>query len=265
MPRIRREESGTGIYHVMLPGINRLDIFDEPEDYWTFIKILSTVQDRLDDNLITRTCTCHIYAYCLMPNHVHILLCEKKWKLGEIMKSVASSYVFYYNKKYGRIGHLFQDRFKSEPCNDSEYFITLFRYIHQNPVKAGLVGTAKDYPYSSWPNDYLGLATQLVCHTQPSISRYGIEELGAWVDTPLAEGIDCLDLNERNIIADETIRQMILIESGARNIAEFQLLAKDKQKDVIRYIFEELGAGPRQMSRVSGLSYTTIYKLCVQK
>jgi hypothetical protein len=57
---------------------------------------------------------------------------------------------------------------------------------------------------------------------------------------------------------------MILIESRTKSIAEFQLLAKDKQKEIIRYIFEELGAGPRQMSRVSGLSYTTIYKLCMR-
>ena len=103
------------------------------------IKILSAVQERLEDDLVTRTTTCHIYAYCLMPNHVHLLLCEKNWPLGEIVKSIAASYALYYNKKYGRIGHLFQDRFKSEPCNDADYFMTLFRYIHQNPVKAGLV------------------------------------------------------------------------------------------------------------------------------
>ena len=106
MPRVGREQSGTGIYHVMLRGINRQDIFEEPEDYWTFIKILSTVQERLEDDLLTRTTICHIYAYCLMPNHVHLLLGEKRWKVGDVMKSIASSYVFYYNKKYGRVGHL---------------------------------------------------------------------------------------------------------------------------------------------------------------
>ena len=101
MPRVGREQSGTGIYHVMLRGINRQDIFEEPEDYWTFIKILSTVQERLEDDLVTRTTICHIYAYCLMLNHVHLLLGEKRWKVGDVMKSIASSYVFYYNKKYG--------------------------------------------------------------------------------------------------------------------------------------------------------------------
>ena len=117
---------------MMLRGINRQDIFDDTEDYWTFIKMMSAVPG-------------YIYAYCLMPNHVHLLIAEKSLKVGEVVKSIASCYVLYYNKKYGRIGHLLQDRFKSEPCNDSGYFLTLFRYIHQNPVKAGLVKTAKDY------------------------------------------------------------------------------------------------------------------------
>ena len=218
MPRIGRIHSGTGIYHVMLRGINRQDVFEDAEDYWTFIRILSAVQSRLSDDLSTRVCTCHIYAYCLMPNHIHLLLCEKEWKLGEVMKSVAASYVLYYNKKYGRIGHLFQDRYKSEPCNDSGYFITLFRYIHQNPVKAGLVRMARDYEYSSWPNDYLGLAAQQVCYTQAALNRYGIDELTARVDTPLADDVGCLDMDRKVIVADETVRQMLLAKSGARSI-----------------------------------------------
>lgn len=156
----------------MLRGINRQDIFDDTEYYWTFIRMMSEVP-------------CYIYAYCLMSNHVHLLIAEKSLKVGEVVKSIASCYVLYYNKKYGRIGHLLQDRFKSEPCNDSGYFLTLFRYIHQNPVKAGLSKTAKDYMFSSWGNDYLGQALQRACHIEPVIKRYGIDELTAWVDMPL--------------------------------------------------------------------------------
>ena len=106
--------------------------------YRLFIKILSGLYSRPSEDLTTTICACHIFAYCLIPNHVHLLLREKEWHIGDIMKSIASSYVFCFNKKYGRIGHLFQDRFKSEPCDDMSYFFTLFRYIHQNPVKAGL-------------------------------------------------------------------------------------------------------------------------------
>lgn len=64
----------------MLRGINRQDIFGDSEDYWTFIRMMAMVVGN----------PCHVYAYCLMPNHVHLLICEKGWKLGEVIKSIAS-------------------------------------------------------------------------------------------------------------------------------------------------------------------------------
>ena len=85
-----------------------------------------------------------------MGNHFHLLIRERDESLGETVKRIASSYVYYYNRKYGRDGHLFKERFKSEPVNDMVYFVTLLRYIHQNPVKAGMVMNVKDYAYSSW-------------------------------------------------------------------------------------------------------------------
>ena len=274
MPRKPRESSGTGIYHVMLRGINRQDIFEDAEDYYTFIRMMAMVanqgnqRDRSRDSFgmsdhgpVPLIPVCHIYAYCLMPNHVHLLIAEKDWKVGEVVKSIASCYVLYYNKKYGRIGHLLQDRFKSEPCNDSGYFITLFRYIHQNPVKAGLVKAAKDYEFSSWGNDYLGLASQRVCHTEAAIKRYGMEELAAWVDMPLPEMVGCIDMDDKAIIADEAVRELLQKKCGARTIPEFQLHTKQRKKDIVRDVMRELGVGPRQMVRVSGMTYTVIYKL----
>ena len=133
MPRSARKESGYGIYHVMMRGINRQAIFDDDEDCHRFMDILADLPFQHDDdgNLLPIR-TCAIYAWCLMSNHFHLLVMEKDWKIAEVIKSLASSYVFYYNKKNERIGHLFQERFKSEPCNDMEYFTTLLRYIHQN-------------------------------------------------------------------------------------------------------------------------------------
>lgn len=85
-----------------------------------------------------------------MSNHIHLLIREREDKIGMAIKRVASSYVYYYNHKYSRDGHLFRERFKSEPVNDIAYFVTLLRYIHQNPVKAGMVAEVKDYEFSSW-------------------------------------------------------------------------------------------------------------------
>lgn len=114
----------------MLRGINRQDIFEDAEDYYTFIRMMAMVAnqgnqgnqgDRSRDSFImsdhgpvSLIPVCHIYAYCLMPNHVHLLIAEKDWRVGEVVKSIASCYVLYYNKKYGRIGHLLQDRLSSK-------------------------------------------------------------------------------------------------------------------------------------------------------
>ena len=262
MPRQAREHSGTGIYHVMLRDINRQDIFEDDEDYVMFIRILSGLSSRPSNDLKSTICTCHIYAYCLMPNHVHLLLREKEWELKDIMKSIASSYVFYFNKKYGRIGHLFQDRFKSEPCDDMQYFFTLFRYIHQNPVKAGLVTDAEDYKYSSWSNDYLGLSSIRLCQIQPVLRRSSFEALQDLISIPLPDDVECLDMqSERVVVADEVVREKILQVSGVASITAFQSLDKNIQKQIVAMVMQDLHAGPRQMSRVSGLSYSVIQRL----
>ena len=262
MSRQARKQSGTGIYHVMLRGINRQDIFEEDEDYRMFVEILSGLNRRPSDELTTPKCVCHIFAYCLMPNHVHLLVRERDWHLGVIIKSIASSYVFYFNKKYGRIGHLFQDRFKSEPCDDMPYFFTLFRYIHQNPLKAGLVKNVRDYRYSSWSNDYLGCSPIRVCYIRPVLRRVELRRLQELVDTPLPDVLACLDIeNEKMVIADQEVRRMLLQSSGAISITAFKALDKKIKKEIVTEVMSCLKVGPRQMSRVSGLSYSVIQRI----
>ena len=124
-----------------------------------------------------------------------------------------------------------------------------------------MVKAAKDYEYSSWRNDYLGLSTERVCNTEPAVKRYGTEELMAWVDMPLPEKVGCMDMDERKVVADEVVRELILKKCGARNIAEFQLHTKQRQKDIVRDVMQELGVGPRQMVRVSGMTYAVIHKI----
>lgn len=261
MARKARESSGTGVYHVMLRGINRQDIFEDDEDYRMFINILSKLSTRQSDNGKSVVCTCEVFAYCLMPNHIHLLLMEKEWHLGDIIKLIASCYVFHYNKKYGRIGHLFQDRFRSEPCNDSDYFFTLIRYIHQNPVKAGLVKNAEEYDYSSWRNDYMGRGCLRVCHILPVLKRISIIDLKGLVDMPMPEQYECIDIEERIVVGDEEVRRLLLELSGTLSITAFQSLDKCVQKDYIAETMRRLHAGPRQMSRVTGMSYSVIQRL----
>ena len=120
-------------------GINRQDIFYDQGDYQRFLGTLGRV----------RTDKFEVYGYCLMSNHVHLLIREKSEEIPQIMKRIGTSYVWWYNRKYQRTGHVFQGRYGSECVEDDEYLLTVIRYIHQNPVKAGMISEPEDYRWSS--------------------------------------------------------------------------------------------------------------------
>ena len=145
MPRTSRQHSDTGVYHVMLRGIDRRDIFADDQDRSKFLKILRAVTSPEDHEGKPLPPLCHIHAYCLMDNHVHLLIAEAAEDIGTVMKRIGVSYVSYYNKRHERLGPLFHDRFRSEPVGDTGYFITLLRYIHQNPVQAEMVTSPGQY------------------------------------------------------------------------------------------------------------------------
>ena len=114
MPRQERTKSGTGIYHVMLRGINRQDIFEDDEDYLQMTACLQGLAERYDENGVALEPLCTIYSYCLMSNHIHLLVREQKEDISSVMKRLGVAYAYYFNKKYQRNGHLFQDRFRRE-------------------------------------------------------------------------------------------------------------------------------------------------------
>ena len=258
MPRSARKESGYGIYHVMMRGINRQAIFDDEEDCRRFMCILADLPFQYDDDgVLLPIRTCVIYAWCLMTNHFHLLVMEKDWKIADVIKSLASSYVYYYNKKNERIGHLFQERFKSEPCNDMDYFITLLRYIHQNPVKAGIVKDAADYEWSSWRQDYLQKATEgwPISHVRAVLKRISLEDLTKLVNEPC--DANCVDVDNIRRLTDTEVKDYVTEMCGVRSVSEFQNLTMEVQTNVVRSVREE-GASIRQVMTHTGWSYRRV-------
>ena len=150
MPRAARLKSNTHIYHVIVRGNNRQAIFQDERDYHYYFKCLFGAKNNhsLD-----------FYAYCLMPNHVHLLVYDPADRLSDAMRQISTKYVYYYNHKYGRVGYLFQDRFKSFPVETETYALTLVRYINQNPIRAGLERTLGAYPYNSYADILSGIGS----------------------------------------------------------------------------------------------------------
>ena len=140
MPRKARKLSSCGVYHIMIRGINRMTIFNDDADNLNFLHILDFCAD---ENFI-------IMAYCLMGNHLHLLAKDCNDSLQHMMKAIGVRYVAYYNRRYQRTGPLFQGRYKSQPVTTKGYFLRVLRYIHRNPVAAGMVQDMQDYPWSSY-------------------------------------------------------------------------------------------------------------------
>ena len=141
MPRKARKLSSIDIYHVMIRGNRKQDIFLEDDDRFKFIKVLKKTKQKKEYML---------YAYCLMNNHVHLLIKEKDEQLSQTMKRINVSYVNYFNQKYQQIGHLFQDRFRSEPIEDENYLLAVLSYIHNNPLNAFIAKNLEEYAWSSY-------------------------------------------------------------------------------------------------------------------
>ena len=267
MPRQPRKPSSTGIFHVMMRGINHQEIFCDAEDYYQFINTLDRMRIQYDDDGNPCGTNCTYYAYCLMSNHFHLLIREREEPVGDTIKRIASSYVYYYNRKYGRDGHLFKERFKSEPVrsallpqgrkNDMAYFTTLLRYIHQNPVKAGIAEHVKDYEYSSW-NEFTDEVDPIchICDTATVFRRIPFTDLEAIVNEPLPDEVCCLDYDNEKPklrLSDDQVWQHIIQLTNTTNASDFQRLEKDLQHETLRELRLQ-GASVRQLERLTGIS-----------
>src|SRR5436190_21837417 len=162
MARKARAEVAGGLYHVVTRGNNRRQIFNSPADYEKFLTLLSVQKRKLPFFL---------YAYCLMTNHVHLLIERQADAIDRIMHRVLTGYSQYYNRRYRRVGHLLQGRHKSILCQSDRYLSELVRYIHLNPVRAGMVRMPEEYKYSGH-RAYLGLEPPGVQNVDPVLRRF---------------------------------------------------------------------------------------------
>ncbi|SEA56738.1 REP element-mobilizing transposase RayT [Xylanibacter ruminicola] len=263
MPRQSRKPSGTGIYHVMMRGINHQNIFEEQEDYYQFLKTLDLMALSYEPDGTPAGRNYTLYAYCLMPNHIHLLIREREDTIGMAIKRIASSYAYYYNHKYSRDGHLFRERFKSEPVNDMAYFVTLLRYIHQNPVKAGMVEAVGDYEFSSW-GEYMDKNGTLfpLCDTCTILNRLSYNELNELVNASLSDDVACLDVEDvsKGRPSDDQVMSLIKEKTGVTNSSAFQQLPADIKKSVLIEL-KNRRASLRQLERLTGIGKSMIYRL----
>src|SRR5215510_8127901 len=141
------------LYHVIARGNQRQATFLDDADYGAYLRRLALYRERHGVSL---------HAYCLMPNHVHLLARTSTTPLAKFMQGLQQSYAQWFNRVHEKVGHVFQGRYRAIVCDSDEYLVTLARYIHLNPVRAGLVPEPGLYPYSGHRALVTGEATALL-------------------------------------------------------------------------------------------------------
>ena len=151
------------LYHVIVRGNQRRKTFRCEEDYKAYLERLERYRAKY---------RVRIYAYCLMPNHVHLMLETGSTPLAKFMQGLQQSYTQYFNRRYRKVGHLFQGRYKAIICERDKYLLALVRYIHLNAVRAHLVRRPERYLYSGH-NSYLIDGTPKIVEVKPVLSLLG--------------------------------------------------------------------------------------------
>ena len=248
MPRTARKISETNIYHVMLRGINRQDIFEEDADRYYFMSVLNRCKEVSGFRL---------HAFALMSNHIHLLIEPAEEPLELIFKRIGTRYAVWYNRKYQRAGHLFQDRFRSESVTTDQYYRTVLRYIMQNPLKAGMVNSPGDYRWSSYNAYEKGQGA--VTDTQFATELFGSREM--LVQYLNQENEDqVMDEEEHDWrLRDDAAGQIMRQITECASISDFQRLDPERQKEFARKMHAE-GLSMGQIARLTGMPKTTIHR-----
>ncbi|MBO4390027.1 MAG: transposase [Lachnospiraceae bacterium] len=237
MPRKARRESHTKYYHVIVRGVGKQILFENDNDYSYYLSLMK----RFSVETGIRIC-----AYCLMENHVHLLVYDPEETLSVFMKKTGVCYAGYYNTKYERTGHLFQDRFMSEPVETKEYMLTVFRYILNNPEAAGIC-PASEYRWSSY---HLYGNRRSFVNTTLLFSWIGDwEHYVAFMDQ---ENHDkCPDYDYRTNDDDwakETLYETLGLISGS----ELKAYSKAKRDEALRQL-RRAGLTIKQIERLTGI------------
>lgn len=263
MPRRARRLSQSRVYHIIIRGNDRQRIFRSIEDKERLLEILK---------LKHKDWNFEYLAYCLMDNHVHLIIDQGEEDISKIMQGINIRYVHYFNKRYDRTGHLFQDRFKSEVIEDEKYLLAAVRYVHNNPVKAGMAASPADYVWSSY-NSYVNTGTDLrIVNRKIVLSIFAEEESRAialfkefsmldsedtFIDVPdkvVAKEMSIQNEDQARIFVENYLRQQHIEKEALKNEKQVRneliIQLKNQSRMSIREIADLLGLNRNIVQRV---------------
>jgi len=144
-------------YHLTSRGIRKQELFYDDDDRHEYLALLLETKDRYEF---------HLHTYCLMSNHIHLQLETSQTPPGHIIKHLHSKYAKYFNKKYEFSGHVFEKRYFHDLIDSPEHELDLSRYIHRNPLTAGIIDALENYRWSSYRSYILDEPNPLITKEQ---------------------------------------------------------------------------------------------------
>lgn len=254
MPRDKRILAKSNVYHIIARGIDRQDIFYDDKDKRIFLKQLKEVKQKFEFE---------VYAYCLMYNHIHLVIRVQNGLISKIIQSLEIRYSQYFNNRYDRTGHLFENRFRSKNVEDKQYLLDVCRYVHRNPESAGISSTV-NYKWSSY-NEYIGSA---ILVNKKILLHYFEDKIENFVDftTNKRRNIyqdikESLEYELINSFNDEEIKDIIIKKYRFNSINDFSKLNKFEKEEIIFDLKKLPGTNKTQLSRVIRVSRRIIERI----
>ena len=239
--RVPRQASRSGYYHVVIKGDGGQAIFEDDFDRRTFLRLAERYFAEAGVSVI---------AWCLMENHVHLVLRDDAEELSVAMHRLGTAYARHYNDRTGRVGHLFRERFMSSPIESESYLLEAVRYVHNNPEKAG-VCRAEEYPWSSY-SSYVtpGSSCELTVDTSAVLDLLGGEKNFAEF---VAERGNCLYRPPSGKRLDDTeARDAAAHVLGEVSPVEVKKLPVERRNQLLREL-RAAGLSVRQVERLTGV------------
>ncbi len=247
MSRPPRQLSKTGIYHIMFRGINRQNIFEDSNDYNKMLNILSELKNQYSFEL---------YAYCLMTNHVHLFIKENSTgDIIKIMHKLLTKYVGWFNFKYERSGSLIGNRYKSKPILDDQHYLSLIKYIHNNPLELQNVSDCGDYEYSSY-NAYIQGENELVNldFALNMLSDNHTDAIKKFKAMHSERDSLSFDFPERVRYSDSEAKKIIEKIMNGKDVHELPLFPKQERNSILEVLRHKYKLTASQIERVTGVS-----------
>ena len=240
MARGARKISELGLYHVIIRGVARQVIFYEDLDRIMYLSVLNRYV--CEDFLV--------FGYCLMDNHIHLIV--KSYKLSEYIKRIGISYVWWYNTKNERVGHLYQNRFISEVINTESYLLRCLRYIHNNPVKAGLCQHPNSF---QWSSSHLYFSSkETFVNTKFIENMFNSKDV--YSEFMGLEDEDFYEASTKNKIGNKRLEQFLQAELGGKSVYQ---LTKEEKLAIANSLIDSHFINKKHLSKLLAIPYRYLF------